>query len=156
MFQSNTGPSFVAHQYMIAGQSAKASENPSGSVWGCDAEPDERGAAGGAERDRPSRRLSLLRLLDHGRPARRQGHHLALLCARPNHRLVLHPLGLPGDPAYPLQLGLDQRRHLARDPGAHRHRPRRAGAGDLDRAGVQQLRPSRRAARRARTGWPAS
>ena len=37
MFQSNTGPSFVAHQYMIAGQSGKASENPSGSVWGCDA-----------------------------------------------------------------------------------------------------------------------
>jgi phospholipase C len=37
MFQSNTGPSFVAHQYMIAGQSGNASENPSGSVWGCDA-----------------------------------------------------------------------------------------------------------------------
>jgi phospholipase C len=37
MFQSNTGPSFVAHQYMIAGQSGKASENPSGKVWGCGA-----------------------------------------------------------------------------------------------------------------------
>ena len=37
MFQSNTGPSFVAHQYMIAGQSGEASENPSGGVWGCDA-----------------------------------------------------------------------------------------------------------------------
>ncbi len=37
MFQSNTGPSFVAHQYMIAGQSAHASENPTGGVWGCDA-----------------------------------------------------------------------------------------------------------------------
>ncbi len=37
MFQSNTGPSFVAHQYMIAGQSGNASENPSGGVWGCDA-----------------------------------------------------------------------------------------------------------------------
>ncbi len=36
MFQSNTGPSFVAHQYMIAGQSAGASENPSSSTaWGC-------------------------------------------------------------------------------------------------------------------------
>jgi phospholipase C len=42
MFQSNTGPSFVAHQYMIAGQSGKASENPSGSVWGCDAKPAAR------------------------------------------------------------------------------------------------------------------
>ena len=42
MFQSNTGPSFVAHQYMIAGQSAKAAENPSGGVWGCDAKPDAR------------------------------------------------------------------------------------------------------------------
>jgi len=37
MFQSNSGPSFVAHQYMIAGQSGNASENPSGSIWGCDA-----------------------------------------------------------------------------------------------------------------------
>jgi hypothetical protein len=40
MFQSNTGPSFVAHQYMIAGQSAGADENPSNNdvfqEWGCD------------------------------------------------------------------------------------------------------------------------
>jgi phospholipase C len=36
-FQSNTGPSFVAHQYMIAGQSANAVGNPSNSAWGCDA-----------------------------------------------------------------------------------------------------------------------
>jgi phospholipase C len=41
MFQSNTGPSFVSHQYMIAGQSGGASENPNGSVWGCDADPAE-------------------------------------------------------------------------------------------------------------------
>ena len=41
MFQSNTGPSFVAHQYMIAGQSQGASENPSpvSDEWGCDAQP---------------------------------------------------------------------------------------------------------------------
>ncbi len=39
MFQANTGPSFVAHQYMIAGQSANVAENPSGSIWGCDAHP---------------------------------------------------------------------------------------------------------------------
>jgi phospholipase C len=43
MFQSNTGPSFVAHQYMIAGQSNDADENPAApgyknglGVWGCD------------------------------------------------------------------------------------------------------------------------
>jgi phospholipase C len=42
MFQSNSGPSFVAHQYLIAGQSGGASENPSGSVWGCGATPDSR------------------------------------------------------------------------------------------------------------------
>jgi len=42
MFQSNTGPSFVAHQYMIAGQSGGASENPSGGVWGCDAASNAR------------------------------------------------------------------------------------------------------------------
>ncbi len=38
-FQSNTGPSFVAHQYMIAGQSGNASENPNSNIWGCDAAP---------------------------------------------------------------------------------------------------------------------
>ena len=37
MFQSNTGPSFVAHQYMIAGQSGNTSENPNSTPWGCDA-----------------------------------------------------------------------------------------------------------------------
>lgn len=42
MFQSNTGPSFVAHQYMIAGQSGETSENPTGGVWGCDARPSAR------------------------------------------------------------------------------------------------------------------
>ena len=39
MFQSNTGPSFVAHQYMIAGQSGGASEDPTGNIWGCGALP---------------------------------------------------------------------------------------------------------------------
>jgi len=42
MFQSNTGPSFVAHQYMIAGQSGKADENPNSRTWGCDAAADTR------------------------------------------------------------------------------------------------------------------
>jgi phospholipase C len=37
MFQSNTGPSFAAHQYLIAGQDGMVSENPNGGVWGCDA-----------------------------------------------------------------------------------------------------------------------
>jgi phospholipase C len=40
MFQSNSGPSFPAHQYLIAGQSANAAEVPnSASVWGCDSPP---------------------------------------------------------------------------------------------------------------------
>ncbi|CAN5570816.1 hypothetical protein BH10ACI4_BH10ACI4_13660 [soil metagenome] len=42
MFQSNTGPSFVAHQYMIAGQSGNASGNPTGGIWGCDAAANAR------------------------------------------------------------------------------------------------------------------
>lgn len=42
MFQSNTGPSFVAHQYMIAGQSGHADENPTGHTWGCDAAASSR------------------------------------------------------------------------------------------------------------------
>ncbi len=38
MFQSNSGPSFPAHQYLIAAESPYAAENPSksGSPWGCD------------------------------------------------------------------------------------------------------------------------
>jgi phospholipase C len=40
MFQSNTGPSFPAHEYLVAGQSALAAENPdSKGVWGCDSPP---------------------------------------------------------------------------------------------------------------------
>ncbi len=43
-YQSNTGPSFPAHQYLIAGQSEDADENPQGSpdVWGCDSPPATR------------------------------------------------------------------------------------------------------------------
>jgi phospholipase C len=44
MFQANTGPSFAAHQYMIAGQAADVAENPSGSNWGCGAAADTTAA----------------------------------------------------------------------------------------------------------------
>lgn len=36
MFQSNTGPSFPAHQYLIAGQANLADNNPNHNPWGCD------------------------------------------------------------------------------------------------------------------------
>jgi phospholipase C len=38
MFQSNTGPSFPAHQYLIAGQADDVADNPhpKSNVWGCD------------------------------------------------------------------------------------------------------------------------
>lgn len=36
MFQSNSGPSYPAHQYLIAAQSADADEIPTGPHWGCD------------------------------------------------------------------------------------------------------------------------
>lgn len=39
MFQSNSGPSFPAHQYLVAGQSDFASEVPTVGPWGCDAPP---------------------------------------------------------------------------------------------------------------------
>jgi phospholipase C len=39
MFQSNTGPSFPAHLYMIAGEAADVTEDPNSLFWGCDAEP---------------------------------------------------------------------------------------------------------------------
>ncbi len=42
MLQSNTGPSFVAHQYLIAGQSGAVDGNPSGDIWGCDADASAR------------------------------------------------------------------------------------------------------------------
>jgi phospholipase C len=42
-FQSNTGPSYPAHAYLIAGQSEMASENPSDpDIWGCDSPPGTR------------------------------------------------------------------------------------------------------------------
>ena len=42
MFQSNSGPSFPAHLYLIAGQSAMVDENPvqeTADAWGCDSPP---------------------------------------------------------------------------------------------------------------------
>jgi len=36
-FESNSGPSYPAHQYLIAGQSADADEVPTVAPWGCDA-----------------------------------------------------------------------------------------------------------------------
>ena len=36
MFQSNSGPSFPAHFYLIAGTSQRISENPGPWPWGCD------------------------------------------------------------------------------------------------------------------------
>ena len=39
MFQSNSGPSFPAHLYLIAGSSQGVDENPAASVWGCDGPP---------------------------------------------------------------------------------------------------------------------
>ncbi len=39
-FESNNGPSYPSHQFMIAGQSQHVAENPSADVWGCDAGGD--------------------------------------------------------------------------------------------------------------------
>jgi phospholipase C len=39
MFASNSGPSFPAHQYLIAGQSNDVAEVPNGPYWGCDDTP---------------------------------------------------------------------------------------------------------------------
>lgn len=39
-FASNNGPSYVAHQDMIAGQAQHVVENPYKSPWGCDGPPD--------------------------------------------------------------------------------------------------------------------
>ncbi len=36
-FESNNGPSYPSHQYMIAGQSGTVAENPGTGPWGCDA-----------------------------------------------------------------------------------------------------------------------
>ena len=39
MFQSNSGPSFPAHLYLVAGSSQSVDENPAASAWGCDGPP---------------------------------------------------------------------------------------------------------------------
>jgi phospholipase C len=41
-FQSNGGPSFPAHLFLVAGQSANVIGNPDGTPWGCDAHPRVR------------------------------------------------------------------------------------------------------------------
>jgi phospholipase C len=42
MFQSNSGPSFPAHLYLVAGQSGSIDEVPSLRPWGCDAPKSDR------------------------------------------------------------------------------------------------------------------
>jgi phospholipase C len=37
-FASNSGPTYVSHQYMVAGESAHAAEVPNGEPWSCDAD----------------------------------------------------------------------------------------------------------------------
>ncbi len=39
-FASNNGPSYTAHQYLVAGQARHVAELPSKTPWGCDAPPD--------------------------------------------------------------------------------------------------------------------
>jgi phospholipase C len=41
-FQSNNGPSYPSHQYLIAGQAFHVAENPPSTPWGCDAPPTSR------------------------------------------------------------------------------------------------------------------
>jgi phospholipase C len=47
MFQSNSGPSFPAHLYLVAGQSPFAAENPvkASGIWGCDSPPGTKVSA---------------------------------------------------------------------------------------------------------------
>src|ERR1700730_256861 len=49
MFQSNAGPSFPSHQYLIAGQSDNAEANPAGNIWGCDSPANTRVAQRGPD-----------------------------------------------------------------------------------------------------------
>ncbi len=51
MFQSNTGASFVAHQYMIAGQSAKVAGKPDRLGVGLRREAGNNGCRAGTRRD---------------------------------------------------------------------------------------------------------
>lgn len=41
MFSSMNGPSFPNHFYTVAGEAGGAIGNPSGPLWGCDADPDD-------------------------------------------------------------------------------------------------------------------
>ncbi|MBV8602491.1 MAG: hypothetical protein JO359_13085 [Candidatus Eremiobacteraeota bacterium] len=42
MFQTNSGPSFPAHLYLVSGQSQSVAENPLATPWGCDADAADR------------------------------------------------------------------------------------------------------------------
>ena len=103
------------------------------------------------QRHRPPRRLSLLRLRDHGRPPRRQRCHLAVLRPRP-HRQLLHHLRLPGRQPHPLRQRLEHQGHLSRDQHPRRHRQRPARPGHLGRPRLQPLRPPRLTRRGPRLG----
>ena len=93
-FPSNNGPTYVSHQYLIAGESGHASEVPAGQPWGCNAvktgpykvtvellaygqaDPPVFSKATG-HRDR--RTVPMLHLYDDCRFARRRRRFLAVL-----------------------------------------------------------------------------
>ena len=74
MFQSNTGPSFVAHQYMIAGQSVNLTKIPSHQRGlGMRRSSGTTVHTDRTERHGPSRGFPVLRLPDDGRFTRAKG-----------------------------------------------------------------------------------
>jgi hypothetical protein len=114
------GPSFVAHQYMIAGQSANVAENPTGSVWGCDASPDTTAAVLGADGDETAGvfpcfdYLTIADLLDEKGVTWRyyapsSADSFFILSA---YQAIRH---------IRLRPGLARQRDLAAEPRAHRH-----------------------------------
>ena len=151
MFQSNTGPSFVAHQYMIAGQSANVAENPTGSIWGCDAAPGTTAAVLGPDgTELPGvypcfDYQTIADLLDEKGVTWRY-------YAPASGDSFLHSLGLPGHPAHSLRQRLERQCDLAAEPGAHRYSAWRARAGNMDRSRLGALRPSGIGNRRAGLG----
>ncbi len=108
MFASNSGPSYVSHQYLIAGQSANGRRGAEQSSLGlrcASGHDDDRAEQPGT---RSARAVPVLQLSDARRPHGCQRRELGLLRAfdraTPQR---LHLVGLRRHQAHPLRTGLE-------------------------------------------------
>ena len=113
-FQSNSGPSYPAHQYLIAGQSDNIPDGPSKSPLGLRRPARNDGVTDYAKRPSPGA-ISVLFVRHARKRAGRKGTRLAVLCS-PHPRAGWSVQRVRCDPRHHFHYGPDWHRKVLRAP----------------------------------------